>query len=126
MNAKLQQAKRSGSTLKLSCTTFAFTGPSGAGKTSFLNLLNKRKFLSHHHSTGVVESENIITVRQARTVGSGEKSKWIELNHHSMLVHLNKHLERVPLPKRTDAHQTKKLSPYPMYSVFLMLLLQRH
>ena len=120
MNDRIQQAKKNGSTLKLSYTTFAFTGSAGVGKTSFLNLLNKREFLSHHHSTGVVESEHVITVRQAGVVGSGGKSKWIELNHHSLLQQLSKHLQKVSLPKTTNENRLRKAISLPnMYNALL-------
>ena len=103
---KLQQAKANGSTLKLSYTIIAFIGSAGAGKTSFLNLLNKRKFISHHHSTGVVESEHVLTVKQAGVVESGSKSKWVELDHNNMLAQLNKLLSNVRLVENTKESTT--------------------
>ena len=103
---KLQQAKANGSTLKLSYTTIAITGSARSGKTSFLNLLNKRKFISHHHSTGVVESEHVLTVKQAGMVESGSKSKWVELDHENMLAQLNKLFSNVRLVKNTKENTT--------------------
>ena len=111
---KLQQAKVNGSTLKLSYTTILFTGSARAGKTSFLNLLSKRKFISHHHSTGVVESEHVLTVKRAGMVESGSKSKWVELDHKNMIAQLNKLLSNVRLVENTKEsttiRQTKSLS----------------
>ena len=109
----LQQTKASGSTLKLSFESIAFTGSARAGKTSFLNLLNKRKFKPHHHSTGVVESEHVVTVKQAGVVGSSEDSKWIELNHQNMLKQLYKHLCNVSLTKNTKESTMKKTMSLP-------------
>ncbi|XP_065892496.1 uncharacterized protein [Dysidea avara] len=106
---KLQQAKANGSTLKLSYTTIAFTGSAGAGKTSFLNLLNKRKFISHHHSTGVVESEHVLTVKQAGMVESGSESKWVELDHENMLAQLNKLLSNEDTKENTTISKTISL-----------------
>jgi len=110
---KLQQAKASGSTLKISYTTIAFTGSAGAGKTSFLNLLNKRKFISHHHSTGVVESEHVVTVKQAGVIGSGKESKWIELSHKNMLAQLKKTLSNVSVAKSIKENTKSKTTSLP-------------
>ena len=92
MLERIQEAKESGLTLKLSYTTVALTGPSGAGKTSFLNLLNRRKFTAHYHSTNVAESKQVVCVNTAGVVGSGKKSQWIDLSHETMLEQLRKHL----------------------------------
>jgi len=72
-------------TVKLSYTTIAFTGSAKAGKTNFLNLLWKKKFVPYHNSTGVATSNHIISVKQAGISGSG---KWIEMTHDTMLVQL--------------------------------------
>ena len=83
---RIQKAKKSGLTLRLCYTTIAFTGSSAAGKTSFFNLLNKKKFTAEHHSTNVAESKQVVYT--AGVVGSGIKSQWIELSHETMLEQL--------------------------------------
>ena len=88
---RIQKAKDSGLTLKLCCTTIAFTGTSAAGKTSFLQLLNKKKFTTDYHSTNVAESKQVVYT--AGVVGSGVKSQWIELSHETMLEQLGRYLE---------------------------------
>ena len=92
MLERIQEAKTSGLTLKLSYTTVALTGPSAVGKTSFLNLLNRKKFTKCYHSTNVAESKQVVYVNTTGVVGSGKKSQWIDLNHETMLEQLRKHL----------------------------------
>ena len=88
---RIQQAKESGLTLKLSYTTVALTGSSAVGKTSFLNLLSRKKFTAHHHSTNVAESKQVLYT--AGVVGSGSESQWIDLSHENMLEQLKHCLE---------------------------------
>ena len=100
---KIQKAKSSGLTLKLSYTTIAFTGSAGAGKTNFLNLLYKKKFIPHHNSTGLATSENIISVKKAGVLGSGKESQWIEMNHDTMLLQLKGYLSSIEvMPTSSD------------------------
>ena len=91
MLKKIQEAKEKGLTVELSYTTVALTGSSAAGKTSFLNLLNNRNFVEHHHSTNVAKSEQVMYT--AGVVGSGRESKWINLTHEHMLEQLKHYLE---------------------------------
>ena len=91
MLKRIQQAKESGLTLKLSYTTVALTGSSAAGKTSFLNLLSRKKFTALHHSTNVAESKQVVYT--AGVVGSGRESQWIDLSHDNMLEQLKDYLE---------------------------------
>ena len=116
MLERIQEAKTSGLTLKLSYTTVALTGPSAVGKTSFLNLLNRKKFTRCYHSTNVAESKQVVYVNTAGVVGSGKKSQWIDLNHETMLEQLRKHLRthttypmlfRLSKDASTQKHATK-------------------
>ena len=93
---KIQQAKKSGLTVKLSYTTVALTGSSAAGKTSFLNLLSRKKFAAHHHSTNVAESKQVVYT--AGVVGSGRESQWIDLSHENMIKQLYVYLDSVNIP----------------------------
>ncbi|XP_065891760.1 uncharacterized protein [Dysidea avara] len=102
---KIHEAKSSGLTLRLSYTTIAFTGSAGAGKTNFLNLLYKKKFVPYHNSTGVATSENIISIKRAGVLGSGKESQWIEMDHDTMLAQLNSYLssiEKMPSSSETQ------------------------
>ena len=96
---RIQKAKENGLTLRLCYTTIAFTGSSAAGKTSFFNLLNRKKFTAEHHSTNVAESKQVVYT--AGVVGSGVKSQWVELSHETMLEQLGSYLKT----------HTEKLSP---------------
>ena len=91
---KLQRAKASGSTIKLSYKTIAFTGSAKAGKTSFLNLLYQKNFESVYHSTGVAESQQVICSQKLRLrpFVAGNSPKWISLSHQTMLRQLNRYL----------------------------------
>ena len=101
MLKRIQQAKENGLTLKLSYTTVALTGSSAAGKTSFLNLLIRKKFTAQHHSTNVAESKQVVYT--SGVVGSGKESQWIDLNHKNMLEQLKDYLEtHVPTVTHTE------------------------
>ena len=103
----IREAKEKGLTLKLSYTTVALTGSSAAGKTSFLNLLSRKKFTAHHHSTNVAESKQV--VYKARVVGSGKESQWIDLSHENMLKQLQDYLKtHIPTLRHT---RSKKYIP---------------
>ena len=105
MIKKIQEAKEKGLTVKLSYTTVALTGSSAAGKTSFLNLLNKNKFIAHHHSTNVADSKQVVYT--AGVVGSGQKSQWIDLSHKNMLEQLKDYLEtKIPIVTLTSMENT--------------------
>ena len=109
---KIQEAKNNGLTLKLSYTTIAITGSSAAGKTSFLQLLSRKNFTRHYHSTGIVESRKIMSVNTFGVVGSGKESQWIDLDHETMLRQLRRYLytqeEKPNKPKpKLEVHATK-------------------
>ena len=111
MLAKLEQAKANNETLKISYTTIVFAGSSGVGKTSLFNKLNKEKLNKQHHSTGVAKSRHTICVKTAAVVKSTQGLHWIDLDHDSVIRHLNKHLQSLkflsakrvlPLQEHTD------------------------
>ena len=103
MLCKIQEAKRNGLTLKFSYTTIAITGSSAAGKTSFLNLLNRKKFTQHHHSTNVAESKQVVCVNTVGVVGSGKESQWIDLDRDTLLSQLRKYLdEKIKTVEKID------------------------
>ena len=101
MLKRIQQAKESGLTLKLCYITVALTGSSAAGKTSFLNLLNRKKFTTQRHSTNVAESKQVIYT--AGVAGSGRESQWIDLSHNNMLEQLKDYLAtHIPTVTHTE------------------------
>ena len=103
MLAKLEQAKASNETLKVSYTTIVFSGSSGVGKTSLFNKLNKEKLNKKHHSTGVAKSRHTICVKTAAVVESTQGLHWINLDHDSVIKHLNKHLQSLKFPSAKAA-----------------------
>ena len=106
MLGKLEQAKASGETLKVSYTTILFSGSSGVGKTSLFNKLNKKQLNKNHHSTGVAKSEHTICVKTTAFVKSSEGLQWINLDYNTMISYLNKHLQNlklIPLKSLTGA-----------------------
>ena len=98
MLTKLEQAKANNETLKVSYTTVVFSGSSGVGKTSLFNKLNKEKLSKQHHSTGVAKSRHTICVKTAAVVESTQGLRWVDLDHDSVIRHLNKHLQSLKFP----------------------------
>ena len=107
MLERIQKAKENALTIKLSYTTVALTGSSAAGKTSFLNLLSRKKFKTHHHSTNVAESKQVVYT--AGVVGSGKESQWIDLNHENMIKKLYVYLNQASIPEPGLFLKLKKL-----------------
>ena len=68
------------------------TGSGAAGKTSFSNLLMKKQFNEHHHSTNVVQSKHAISIRRAVLVESqstgSEETVWLEMDKDAQITHL--------------------------------------
>ena len=109
MLAKLEQAKANNETLKISYTTAVFSGSSGVGKTSLFNKLNKEKLNKQHHSTGIAKSKHTICVKTAAVVESTQGLHWIDLDHDSVIKHLNKHLQSLKFPSaKPSALQLQK------------------
>ena len=70
MNSKLLQknldkAKKKQETVPVRFLKLFFTGSGAAGKTSFINLLLKKKFIEYHHSTNVVHTHHAVSVKLA-------------------------------------------------------------
>ena len=57
-----------------------FTGSGAAGKTSFINLLLKRKFNKDHHSTNVVHTDHAVSFKKAVLHGSTSEVTWTEFD----------------------------------------------
>ena len=78
-------AKKNGYTLKVRYSKVLFSGSSGAGKSSFVNLLLNKKINQRHVSTGVTESQQVmVTKKLAVMFFKQEKGKesldWTEMN----------------------------------------------
>ena len=66
-----------------------FTGSGAAGKTSFINLLLKKKFVEQHHSTNVIHTNHAVSVKLATFhESSDEKVEWIDLDSNLELNYL--------------------------------------
>ena len=75
-----------------------FTGSGAAGKTSFINLLLKKKFIEYHHSTNVVHTHHAVSVKLATFhESSDDKVEWVDLDSNLELSYLHS----VLLPQRT-------------------------
>ena len=76
--------KKNGYTLKVRYSKVLFSGSSGAGKSSFVNLLLNIKINQRHISTGVAESQQVMVTKKMAVVFKQEKGKesleWTELN----------------------------------------------
>ena len=110
MLAKLEQAKASDVTLKVSYTTVLFTGSSGVGKTTLMKKLNKEDLNTLHHSTGVAESKYAICIKTSAVVKSTEGLQWTNLDYDSMISHLNKHLHNLRFPSKVSSLQKENAS----------------
>ena len=91
-----------------------FTGSGAAGKTSFINLLLKRKFNRVHHSTNVVHTNHAVSVKKAVLHESTSEIIWIELDSELEISHLRSILLPKPLTTPTPPQATKsQSSPFP-------------
>ena len=90
-------AKKNGYTLKVRYSKVLVSGSTGAGKSSFVNLLLNKKINQCHISTGVAESQQImVTKKLAVLFFNEEKGKksldWTELNFDKEISQLKLHL----------------------------------
>ena len=89
-------AKKKGYTLKVRYSKVLFSGSSGAGKSSFVNLLMNKKINQRHVSTGVAESQQIMMMKKMAVVFKPEEGKesfeWTELNLDKEISQLKLHL----------------------------------
>ena len=77
-------------------------GSGAAGKTNFINLLMKKKFIEDHHSTNIVHANHAVSFRMATFQQSSEddddKVTWVELNSQLEVRYLRSML----LPKTQE------------------------
>ena len=84
MKKLLQEAKEKGLTMKVRHAKILFCGPSGAGKTSFGNLLKNKKFQDKQHSTGLGDLQQIMISEKVSFKGT----EWVDLNLSEELLQL--------------------------------------
>jgi len=96
-NAKRKHGAIRARFLKLFCT-----GSGAAGKTSFIQLLLKKKINEKHHSTNVAHTSHAVSVRTAAFHGSdlpGGCVEWIEMDQKLELNFLRSALLPPDLPR---------------------------
>ena len=74
-----------------------FTGSGAAGKTSFINLLLKKKFNKDHHSTNVGHTDHAVSCKKAVLHGSTSEVTWTEFDLELEISYLRSLLLPVPL-----------------------------
>ena len=103
LQKNLDKAKKKQETVPVRFLKLFFTGSGAAGKTSFINLLLKKKFTQYHHSTNVVHTHHAVSVQLATFHGSSDdKVEWIDLDSNLELSYL----QSVLLPHRTVQPKT--------------------
>ena len=93
LQKSINKAKNQHGKIPVRFIKILITGSAGAGKTSFSNLLLKKKFNKLHNSTNIVNSKRAISIRaqKAALIASTESSQdtiWLEMNVHSEISHL--------------------------------------
>ena len=121
LRKNLNRAKKENGTIPVRFLKLFFTGSGAAGKTSFINLLLKRKFNRVHHSTNVVHTNHAVSVKKAVLHGSTSEVTWTELDSELEISHLQSVLLPKPLttpsesPPATESQPaqfpTKKVAP---------------
>ena len=90
-----------------------FTGSGAAGKTSFINLLMKRRFNKDHHSTNVVHTDHAVSLKKAVSHGFTSKVTWTEFDLEYEISYLRSLLLPGPLTTPKDPMQisTEEIRP---------------
>ena len=129
LQKSLDKAKKKQETIPVRFLKLFFTGSGAAGKTSFINLLLKKKFVEHHHSTNVVHTNHAVSVNMATFRGSSDdKIEWIELDASLELSYLRSVLlpqgtiptttasQATPSKHANKNSSTDKIAPKPAKS----------
>ena len=94
-----------------------FTGSGAAGKTSFINLLMKNKFINFHHSTNIVQAKYAVSVRKAIVAGSCQSDDqnvvWLEMNDDSQMSLLRQILLSLDISSLQKIQVVKEQMPLP-------------
>ena len=86
-----------------------FTGSGAAGKTSFINLLLRKKINKDHHSTKFVHSNHAVSCKMAAFQGSPDTINWVELGSDVE----TSFLKSILLPTETESSLP---APHPQQS----------
>ncbi|XP_065900704.1 uncharacterized protein [Dysidea avara] len=120
LQQNLNKAKKQHGTLPVRFLKLFFTGSGAAGKTSFVNLLLKKRINKDHHSTNVVHSSHAVSCKMAAFQGSPDSINWIELGSDVEIGFL----KSVLLPTKTTSSlpaphtpQSTKDSVQPLQSL---------
>ena len=90
LQKNLDKAKKDNGTIPVRFLKLFFTGSGAAGKTSFIDLLLKRKFNQLHHSTNVVHTNHAVSVSKATFHGSPkDEVEWVDLDSSLELDYLH-------------------------------------
>ena len=112
LQKSINEAKIQNGTIPVRFIKMLLTGSGAAGKTSFSNLLMKKRFNSKHHSTNVVQSKHAISVscRKAALVGLNSTQDqgvtWLEMDDSSQMSYLKQVLLQT---NRSDKDQREVL-----------------
>ena len=79
MQQNLNKAKKQHGTLPVRFLKLFFTGSGAAGKSSFVNLLLKKKISEDYHSTNIVHSNHAVSCKMATFQGSADSVSWVKL-----------------------------------------------
>ena len=110
----LDKAKRKHGTFPVRFLKIFCTGSGAAGKTSFIQLLLKKKFNDKHHSTNVVHANHAVSVRSAAFHGSSSQTgevKWMEMDFDFEMKILNSILLPDNLQKPDSSLNAKSDAP---------------
>ena len=88
LQKNIDKAKKQHGTIPVRFLKLFFTGSGAAGKTSFINLLLKKKFVEYHHSTNVVHTNLAVSVKMATFHESSDQVEWIEFDSSLELSYL--------------------------------------
>ena len=95
-------ARRKGYTIKVRISKILFCGVSGAGKTSFINLLLKNKFEERHISTKLTKPHQVMAVGKWN-IHFNEKSSSVELSVLDLDKEIN-HFKELLRRKKFDTY----------------------
>ena len=111
LRKNLNRAKKEQGTISVRFLKLFFTGSGAAGKTSFINLLLKRKFNRDHHSTNVVHTNHAVSIKKAVLHGSTSEVTWTEFDSELEISHLRSILLPKPLTTPVKPPPTTKAQP---------------
>ena len=107
----LNKAKRDHGIIPVRFLKIIVAGLGAAGKTNFINLLMKKKFNIHHHSTNVVHANHAVSFRTATYQESckvDDEVTWVELDSELEIGYLQAVLLPEALPNQSYQHHPQE------------------